>query len=391
MGDSDGDGIPEWKDVTKETGVGGKWHSREATVGDIDRDGDLDIYVANSLDRDFWGPGMDRFAGNRNQLYLNQLAETGEFKFRDAALEMKVSGLHKEEKLPNKTYFPLLKRGVATSKQIVNGKQVGEEADPTLGAGLVDWNDDGWLDLIVSNNLARLRVYKNMKGKTFQRLTDYDGFEWIGSFMGVKSGDLDGDGYSEIFLSNIGSDAVSIPFSVVMMDPKNISGLSQSSASNLRSSALINSLHDQSTMHHVLLSFNPKYGLRDVTTKTKVHHSKLIPPNAVNPNNIMPRYRGKFYDRKRIKDSITGLEMSVGPVLFDVDNDSDLDIYLAGSGSRGSIISNPGRLLINESRPGKFVFRDQTVEYRLLDIVGMEYDHQPPRRRAPRKWWNKQD
>ena len=47
LGDSDGDGIPEWEDVTLEAGMDLAYPSGNASVADIDRDGDLDIYICN--------------------------------------------------------------------------------------------------------------------------------------------------------------------------------------------------------------------------------------------------------------------------------------------------------------------------------------------------------
>ncbi|NKB24317.1 MAG: hypothetical protein GKR87_08080 [Kiritimatiellae bacterium] len=114
LGDRDGDGIPEWKDITEQAGVGGKWASVGATVADIDRDGDLDLYVCNFIDPDFYGFGISRFAGNRNQLYVNQLVETGTLTFKEMALEKKVAGLHDEEQLPHTSYFPPGLRSGAT-------------------------------------------------------------------------------------------------------------------------------------------------------------------------------------------------------------------------------------------------------------------------------------
>jgi len=55
LGDTDGDGIPEWKDVTDEAGVGGRWASFSVAVADVDLDGDLDVFVANYQDPDSTG------------------------------------------------------------------------------------------------------------------------------------------------------------------------------------------------------------------------------------------------------------------------------------------------------------------------------------------------
>ncbi|MEM6927515.1 MAG: VCBS repeat-containing protein, partial [Myxococcota bacterium] len=106
LGDRDGDGLPEWEDITEAAGVGGRWSSTGAAVVDFDRDGDLDLYVANFADPDFWGFGDTHFGGHPNQLYVNQLVETGQLGFVDRAEALAVSGLHREEGLPTGPYVP---------------------------------------------------------------------------------------------------------------------------------------------------------------------------------------------------------------------------------------------------------------------------------------------
>ncbi|WKD51542.1 CRTAC1 family protein [Microbulbifer spongiae] len=390
LGDKDHDGIPEWVDMTEKAGVGGRWDSQSATVADIDRDGDLDIYVSNFLDFDYFGFGMETFAGNRNQLYINQLVETGELTFIDKALEMKVAGLYEEEALPHGSYSLPLKKVISRAEQIVNGKKVGEEADHSWSAQLTDWNDDGWPDLVVANDVGgpRLRVYENNKGNTYRRDTQFDSPLWEGCWMGVESGDLDGDGHAELLATNCGSQVASIRNTALFVN----SG--KEMASMPRSQ--INYPLGQSTLHNILLSYTEDSGLKDVTLDTRVVHSEVIPPDMVNKNNVMPKHYD-FYEEMRFKDGLSGLEFSWGPVMMDIDNDSDLDIYLAGALTRGNdgmggdFSGGPGRLLVNSSSPGNFKFHDKTFEYRLMDIDYMDYDHEPPRRKAPGTGWHKRD
>ncbi|MCU1280253.1 MAG: hypothetical protein JWM53_3799, partial [bacterium] len=122
LGDSDGDGIPEWKDVTDEAGVGGRWASFSVAVADIDLDGDLDVLVSNYQDPDFYGFGMRRFGGNQMELYINQLAETGKLTFKSAAREWHVSGLIEDEALKATMYFPSSGRDEPIYEQVVDGK-----------------------------------------------------------------------------------------------------------------------------------------------------------------------------------------------------------------------------------------------------------------------------
>lgn len=389
LGDQDGDGIPEWRDATDEAGVGGHWASPSAAVADYDRDGDLDLYVANFLDPDHWGFGMDRFAGNRNQLYKNLLAETGELKFKDVASELKVAGLHPDEDLDSSIYFPQHGEQVTISKQFVNGEQVGEEADHSWAAGFYDWSGDDWPDLVVSNDASnRLRVYENQQGRGFRYVQEFDAHTWEGCWMGMSFADLDSDAREEILLTNCGSQsAASRNTHLVVEDhtEDSITALSH-----------INYLGKRNTMHHELLQFRPDEGFVRLATQVKLNHSPYMAPDHTDPANFTPAGR-ELFEQNRFADSLTGIEFAWHVPLFDVDNDGDLDVYFAGALTRGNDdmvgdwSGNPGRLLVNESRPGQFVFTDRTLEYRVLDITHMDYEHNPPRRPAPGTGWHKRD
>lgn len=389
MGDTDGDGIPEWKDVTEETGVGGHWASVSATVSDYDRDGDLDLYVVNFYDPDFWGFGVDRFAGHRNQLYKNLLSETGEFKFSDVASDLKVAGMHIEEGLTSSVYFPDTGKHEHISEQYVEGKQVGEQADHSWSAGFWDWNRDGWADLVVANDVGnRLRVYENIEGREFRYLKEFNDQIWDGCWMGMSFGDLDGDMREEIMLTNCGSQAAAIRNTYLLVEDhkeRSITALSH-----------INYLAGRNTLHNEVIQYQGEKGFQRLGPQVKVRHSPYIAPDQTNPDNFAPAGLALF-EKFNFADSFTGIEFAWHAPQFDVDNDGDLDIYMAGALTRGNdgIVGdwsgNPGRLLVNESRPGDYAFRDMTLEYRVLDVTDMDYEHNPPRRPAPGTGWHKRD
>lgn len=388
-GDADGDAIPEWSDATTSAGVGGGNASQSATVADIDRDGDLDVYVSNFLDPDFWGFGMATFAGERNQLYVNRLSETGELVFRDAALELGVAGLHEDEELGSGPWDPKLDRAVPISASTVDGKPVGERADHTWAAQFVDWNQDGWMDLVVANDMPnRLRVYANEEGGGFRRLESFDDPLWNGCWMGLGSGDLDGDGRPEILATSCGSQTLSARNTAIMIEDEDEASAQARWTLGLR--------EGKASTHLVLLSPAEDGELEDVSGRTALEHSRQLPPDVTVPANVSESMRA-YAEELGVASTLRGLEFAWSPAFFDVENDGDLDVYLAGSLGRGNDnfigdwSGSPGRLLRNDSRPGQLAFADRTVEYRLLDVRFVDYDADPPRRPAPGTGWNKRD
>jgi hypothetical protein len=394
LGDTDGDGIPEWKDVTDEAGVGGRWASFSVAVADVDLDGDLDVFVTNYQDPDFYGFGMRRFGGNQNQLFLNQLAETGKLTFENAAKKWHVSGLIEEEGLKASMWFPSSGRDEPIYDQTVDGKPAGEKADHSWSALFVDENLDGYPDLVVSTDEGdRLRVYLNDHGHGFVRDKRFDDDRWEGCWMGAAAGDLDGDGQEELFVSNCGGQSMSASNMALLNKQK--------SDESILAVAPLDYAMDKARLSNAILTPRPD-GYADISDLVTVHHSPYIAPDLTRRENFAPSAM-KLYDEHNYAHGLAAYEFAFASVMLDVDNDGDLDVYWAGALARGNDgfigdwTNSPGRLLVNDTpaaahgKPEKIEFTDRTLEYRLLDITDMDYEHNPPRRKSPGTNWHKRD
>jgi len=86
------------------------------------------------------------------------------------------------------------------------------------GLGLVDYDGDGDLDLYLVNGWrldgsevaerGRDRLYRNRGDGTFEDVTEEAGLGWDGWGTGIAAGDVDGDGWTDLFLSNFGPDVL---------------------------------------------------------------------------------------------------------------------------------------------------------------------------------------
>jgi enediyne biosynthesis protein E4 len=188
---NNGDGT--FADVTRKAGLFDdkrRWGSGCAFV-DYDRDGNLDLFVANYLafDPKTWptpesGPclykgimaacGHKGMPGSPNLLYRNN----GNGTFTDVSEK---SGITK-----------------------TTGRY-------SLGVLAADFNNDDWPDIYVANDLAPAALYRNNKNGTFTDIAleagcaySFDGRVQAG--MGVAAGDYDGDGWLDIFKTNFSDD-----------------------------------------------------------------------------------------------------------------------------------------------------------------------------------------
>jgi len=390
MGDKDKDGLPEWKDVSNEVGFDKmNYHSTGASVADLDRDGDLDIYIGNFLDPDFWGFGTPTFAGNRNTLWINQLSETGKFGFEEKAQEFNCSGLATENinfDLPRRGTDDLENSAIAKYK----GVQVGEEAGHTWATLFADINNDNYPDIISANDVPnKLRVYINQKGNGFKAVKKFDEPNSIGCWMGLAIGDLNNDRKPEIMVGNCGAAAFSIRNTALFIEDLNVV--------NSQSIAQINALDGNANLNHIVLNFEDgTENFTDLCRDVKVKFNEYTAPDTYHKYNIHP-IAHKMYDDLDFANTLSGAEFSWNPSFFDIDNDKDLDIYMVGSLNRGNDnfigdwSAGVGRMLINESSKSNFQFEDRTLEYRLFDIDELDYDSNPPKKAAPGTGWHKED
>ena len=176
-----GDGT--FENVTARAGVSDPLWSASAAFVDYDRDGDLDLFVANYLDftiagnklchdavgaRDYCSPRAYRPVPDR--LYRND----GNGHFTDVS---EAAGISKAD-------------------------------GAGLGVAVGDYNGDGWLDLYVANDASANQLWINQHDGTFvdNGLLSGAAVNAAGNpegSMGIASGDYDGDGNEDLFVTNI--------------------------------------------------------------------------------------------------------------------------------------------------------------------------------------------
>ena len=173
----------KFKPVAIETPINEKSTPAGITVGDIDKDGDIDIFLAT---------------------YLKKELMEGQTIFEDYTY--------------GSTSELLLNNGDNTFKSIT--KEAGlEYIHNTFQGVLVDIDNDTWLDLVVVHDTGEVRTYKNNGDLTYTMkenpLTNKFAYP-----MGVAVGDYNNDGLVDFAFSNTGS---TLPRFVAKGDIKDVS------------------------------------------------------------------------------------------------------------------------------------------------------------------------
>ena len=170
----------KFEDVTENSGISkNRAWATGVTMGDVNNDGYLDIYVSVS------GP---KGSNTRNLLYLNQTKDSKTPKFIEVAQQY----------------------GLA-------------DAGNSVQAVFFDYNNDGYQDLYVmnypppieltveetlyyqKNGISKQKsshLYKNNADGTFSDVTSMSGLQKHGLSLGVSIGDYNSDGWQDIYISN---------------------------------------------------------------------------------------------------------------------------------------------------------------------------------------------
>ena len=180
---NNGDGT--FTDISQPSGIqdGSGRFAMSAAFLDYDRDGWLDLYVANNANytlkndtacpnmagaRDYCPPQI--YGGQPDRLYRNR----GQGRFADVSATALVGGVF----------------------------------GPALGVATADYNNDGWIDIYVANDGEENLLWLNQRDGTFRETALLAGAALTAegkaeASMGVDAGDFDNDGDEDLFMTEL--------------------------------------------------------------------------------------------------------------------------------------------------------------------------------------------
>jgi len=208
VGDYDNDGDPDvyitalgsnhlfrnnggkFEDVTAHAGVGDPGFSTSAVWFDYDRDGKLDLFVGNYVE---WSVDKD--------LYCTLNGKTKSYCTPESYKGQSPTLYHN--------------RGDGTFEDVTRKAGVYDPTAKTLGLALLDYDNDGLIDVFAANDTQPNRLYRNKGDGTFADVAVMAGvaFNEAGvarAGMGTDAADYDGSGRQSLIIGNFSNEMMAL-------------------------------------------------------------------------------------------------------------------------------------------------------------------------------------
>jgi hypothetical protein len=205
-------------DVTDKAGLGGRSaFSTSAIWFDFDRDGLLDLLVCNYVK---WAPAHDVFCSvdGKRKSYCTPEAYHGE------------------------TCWLFRNRGNGTFEDVTAKSGIFDSTSKSLGVSLLDYDRDGWPDLLIANDTQPNKLYRNLRNGAFEDVAVRAGVAFSDdgkAGMGVDTADFDNSGAEGIAITNFDNEMMALyrpgggTYSGTYKDTAQAAGIGQASRSSL--------------------------------------------------------------------------------------------------------------------------------------------------------------
>ena len=322
-------GNGRFADVTARAGVADAGFPTGAVWFDYDRDGKLDLYVAHYVD---WSEKTDQTCAldGVHKSYCTPEAYKGE----SARLFHNLGGGRFEDVTKHSGLFDV--------------------ASKSLGIALIDYDDDGWLDLFVTNDTQPNKLWHNNHNGTFSEQgfaagVAYNDAGKARAGMGTDAADYDGSGRQSLLIGNFTNESLSLYQNQgggLFLDQAIPSGLARASARVL-------------TFGAFFLDYDLD-GLPDIfgADGHVADDISVVQPTlhyAEPPMLFRNLGHGKFEDvSAKVGPAMRQPMVARGAAYLDYDNDGDLDLAI-------NVNNGPARLLRNDNGNRNDVLRMKLI------------------------------
>jgi hypothetical protein len=319
----------KFADVTAKAGVADPGFSSSAVWFDYDNDGKLDLFVAHYVE---WSIDTDQYCSldNKNKSYCTPQRFKGQ----------------------SSTLFH--NKGDGTFENVTKKAGLYDPTGKALGVALLDYDNDGWLDLFVSNDTEPNKLYHNNRDGTFTDVGVAAGLAYgeagtARAGMGTDAADYDNSGWQSLVLGNFTNESMSLYHN-------DGSGLFTDEAPRTG----IATISNKSLTFGTFFFDYDLDGLPDILA-VNGHVSddiSVVQPNVkyAQPPHLFRNLGGNKFEEvtTKVGDALPRPIVGRGAAYADVDNDGDLDLVITTN-------NGPARLLRNDNGNKNDMLRVKTI------------------------------
>ena len=221
-------------DVSLESGLGDQRYGMGVAIGDVDNDGDSDVYLANlghdqlyrnrgdgtfenvtrsaNVDVDGWSSSAAFFDYDRDGFLDLYIARYVDWNAEKVCYSQTGGPEYCGPKAFLSVHDVLLhNNGDGTFSDVAKHAGIAGVVSAGLGVVCEDLNDDGWIDVYVANDMDANNLWINQKDGTFRDDalllgTAYNMYGRAEAGMGVVAADFDNDGDFDLFMTHLGQE-----------------------------------------------------------------------------------------------------------------------------------------------------------------------------------------
>ena len=313
---NNGDGT--FNDATGRAGLGGyESLSTSAAWFDYDRDGHLDLLVANYVR---WSPQQDIFC----------------------SLDGRTKSYCTPQAYPGTTCWLFRNRGDGTFEDVTGKAGLHDPTSKSLGVTVIDYDMDGWPDVFIANDTQPNKLYHNNRNGTFSETAvsagvafSEDGAARAG--MGADAADYNNSGLPSLVVTNFSNEMVGLYRNEghgFFIDEAPRSAVGKSSRLTLGFGCFFFDVDLDGRLD--LLVANGHIDSTITSVESRVSY-------AESPHLFYNEGGGQFRDvSKLVGPAFATPKVARGCAYADFDNDGDLDVLMTANNGPVSMYRNDG-------------------------------------------------
>jgi enediyne biosynthesis protein E4 len=308
-----GDGT--FLDVAERAGVADPGFSTGAVWFDYDNDGKLDLFVAHYVD---WSIQNDRYCSldGKKKSYCTPQTYKGQ----------------------SSTLFR--NKGNGVFENVTRHAGLYDPKSKSLGIALLDYDNDGWLDMFVANDTEPNKLYRNNHDGTFTDVGLPAGVAYSESGtaragMGTDAGDYDNSGQQSLIIGNFTNESMALYHSDgsgLFTDKAPASGIGKTSVRSLTFAAFFFDYDLDGKLDIFAANGHVSDDISVVQPTVKY---------AQPPHLFHNQGQGKFEDvSTKLGTALQQPVVGRGAAYLDFDNDGDLDLLVTANNGAVRLLRN---------------------------------------------------